>query len=106
MFSPSGSPGHIDKCHLFIGCSILCIGILSDPKHPNNGSYRTALDLGLHFLLRLKQPSGADHNLENSTCFPLKYTMDSPIVIVSRCMGKSIRMQRIYLSEREIVIIH
>ena len=31
------------------------------------------------------------HNLENYTCDPLKYTMDScPILIVSICMGKYI----------------
>ena len=51
---------------------------------------------GLHCLLGLKQPSCTEihHNFENSTCDPLKYTMDSPILIVSICMGKSIRIQR------------
>ena len=43
------------------------------------------------------QPSGTEihHNLENSTCDPLKYTMGSPILIVSIYMGKSIRIQRV-----------
>ena len=35
------------------------------------------------------------HNLENSTCDPLKYTMGSPILIVPIYMGKSIRIQRV-----------
>ena len=50
-----------------------------------------------HCLLRLKQSSGTDlnHNLENATCDPLKYTLGSPILIVSICMGKSIRIKRV-----------
>ena len=45
---------------------------------------------GLHCLLRLKQSSGTGihHNLENSTFYFLKYTMSSPTLIVSICMGK------------------
>ena len=51
----------------------------------------------LHCLLRLKQPSGTvkHHNLENSIFDPLKYTMGIPILIVSICLGKSIRIQRV-----------
>ena len=50
---------------------------------------------GLHCLLRLKQSSGTEtrNYLENSTRDPLKYTMGSPILIVSICMGKSIRIK-------------
>ena len=35
------------------------------------------------------------HNLETLTCDPFKYTMGSPILIVSICMGQSIRIQRV-----------
>ena len=35
------------------------------------------------------------HTLETLTCEPLKYTMDSPVLFVSLCMGKSIRIQRV-----------
>ena len=54
----------------------------------------------LHFiLLGLKLPSGTEihHNLETSTCDPLKYKMDTPILIVLiiTCMGKSVRIQRV-----------
>ena len=35
------------------------------------------------------------HNLENSTFDSLKYTMESPILIVSIYMGKSIRIQSV-----------
>ena len=47
---------------------------------PNAAFYQ-----GLHCLLRLIQPLGTEihNNLENSTCDPLKYTMGSPIFIVS-----------------------
>ena len=45
-----------------------------------------------------KVPSGGIktlHNLENPTCDPLKYTMGSPVLIVSTCMVKSIGIQRV-----------
>ena len=44
-----------------------------------------AFHQGLHCLLRLKHAPGTEihHNLENSTCDPLKYTMGSPILILS-----------------------
>ena len=35
---------------------------------------------------------------ENSTCDPLKYTMGSPKLIVSICMGKSIRIQGLMIT--------
>ena len=45
---------------------------------------------GLHCLLRLKQHSGTEiclhHNLETSTCDPLKYKMGNPILNTSICM--------------------
>ena len=52
---------------------------------------------GMHYLLRIKESSGTEihYNLENSTRDPLKYLMGSPILIVSSCMGKSIRIQRV-----------
>ena len=44
-------------------------------------------------------------NLDNSTCDPLKYTMDRPILIVSVCMVKSTRKQRVkqYMYNRYIL---
>ena len=50
----------------------------------------------LHCLLRSKQYLGTDvhYNLKSSTCGPLKYTMSRPIIIVSICVGKSIRYKR------------
>ena len=59
--------------------------------------HNAAVHQGQHCVLRLKQPSGTNlhHNLENSTCDPLKYTIGSPIHIESICMGKSIRILRV-----------
>ena len=59
--------------------------------------HNAAFHQGLHCLLRLKQPSGTEihYNLENSTYDPLMHTMGSTILIVSICMGKSIRIQRV-----------
>ena len=59
-----------------------------------------AFHQNLHCLLRLKQPSGTEilHNLENSNCDPFEYSMGSPMLIVSICMGKSIRIQRVKVS--------
>ena len=57
---------------------------LANSEDPEELQYNAAFHQGLHCLLRLKQPSGKEihHNLENSTCDPLKYTMGSPILIV------------------------
>ena len=72
------------------------MGTLANSADPDEMQHGAAFHLGLHSLLRLQQPSGTDkhHNFENSTCDPLKYTMVSPIFIVSICMRKSIRIQR------------
>ena len=65
---------------------------LANSEDPDKMQHYAAFYLGLHCLLRSKQSSGTkiQHNLENSTCDPLKYTMGSPILILSKCMGKSI----------------
>ena len=70
---------------------------LANSEDPDEMQHNAAFHQGLHCLLRLKQPSGAEihRNLENSTCDPLKYTVGSSIFNVSRCMGKSIRIQRV-----------
>ena len=72
------------------------MGTLVNGEDPDEMQHNAAFHQGLHCLLRLKQPSGTEihHNLENSTFVPFKYTMGSPINIVSICMGKSIRIQR------------
>ena len=68
-----------------------------DSESTGDGVQIAAFHVGLHCLLRLKQHSGIEihHNLKNSTCDPLKYRMDSPILIVSICIRKSIRIQRV-----------
>ena len=77
------------------------MGTLANSQDPYEMQHNAAFHQGLHCLLRLKQPSGTEiHytcNLETSTCDPLKYTMDSPILIVhvSICVEKSIRIQRV-----------
>ena len=63
----------------------LTLCILETPKwvllseDPDEMQHYAAFHQGLHCLLRLKQPSRTEihHNLENSTCDPLKYTMES-----------------------------
>ena len=60
---------------------------------------KAAFHPGLHFLLRLKQSWGAEihHNLENTTCDPLKFKMGSPILIVSFFRIESANNQTFYL---------
>ena len=73
-------------------------GTLAISEDPDEMQHNAAFHLGLHCLLRLKQPTGTEihHNLENSTFDLLMYTMGIPrILIVSICMGKSIRIQRV-----------
>ena len=69
---------------------------------PDEMQHDAAFHQDLHCLLRLKQPSGTEvhHNLENATCDPIKYTIGSPILIVSICKGKSIRIQRVKKSQK------
>ena len=73
------------------------MGSLAKGEDPDEMQHAAAFHQGLHCLLRLKQPSGTEihHNLENFTCDPLKNTMCSPIIIVSICIGKSTRIQRV-----------
>ena len=73
------------------------MGTLAKSEDPDEMQHNPAFHQGLHCLLRLKLPSGTKihHNLQNSTCDPLTYTMGSSILIVSICMGESIRIQRV-----------
>ena len=71
------------------------MGTLANSEDPDEMQHNAAFHLGLHYLLGLKQPSGTEinHDLENFTCDPLKYTMGSPILLESICMGKSTSIQ-------------
>ena len=64
------------------------MGTLASSEDSDEMQHYAAFHQGLHCLLRLKQPSGAEihHNLENFTCHPLHHTMDKPILIVSICI--------------------
>ena len=52
---------------------------LANSEDPGVMQHNAAFHQCLHCLLRLKQSSRTEihHNLENSTCDPLKYTMGS-----------------------------
>ena len=45
------------------------------------------------------------HDLENSTCDPLKYTMGTLILILSICMGKSIGIERVEIDHEIICMV-
>ena len=57
------------------------MGTLANSEDPDKMQHYATFHQALHCLLILKQPSGAEihHDLENSTCDPLKYRMDKPI---------------------------
>ena len=65
------------------------MGNLANSEDPDEMQHHAAFHQGLHCLLRLKQSSGTDihHNIENTTCYPLKYTMGSPNVSGYRCVS-------------------
>ena len=67
------------------------MGTLAKSEDPDEMQHYAAFHQGLHYLLRLKQPLETEiyHNIENTTCDTLKYTMGSPIHIESIYMGKS-----------------
>ena len=73
------------------------MGTLAKVEDPDEMHHNAAFHQGLHSLLIFEEHSGAviHHNLDNSTCDPLKCTMGSPILNVSICMEKSIRIQRV-----------
>ena len=56
---------------------------MANSEDPDEMQHNAAFHPGLHYLLRLKQPSETEthNNLENSTCDPLEYTMGSPILL-------------------------
>ena len=67
------------------------MGTLSNSEDPDEMQHHAAFHQGLHCLLISKQPSGIEiyHNLEKIlTCDPLKYTMGSPMLILSIRRGK------------------
>ena len=65
------------------------MGMFANSENPDEKQHDTAFYQGLHCLLRLKQPSGTEiHHIENSTCDPLQYKMDSLIFSVSIFNGK------------------
>ena len=74
---------------------------LANNENPDEIMHYAAFHQGVHCLPRLIQPSGTEihYTLDNSTCDPLKYKMASPILFVSICMGKSIRIQWVDNSE-------
>ena len=73
------------------------MGTYANSEDPDEMQHNAAFHQGLHCLLRSKKPLGAEkcHNLEYSTCNPLKYTIGSSMLIVSICMGQSIRIKRV-----------
>ena len=66
------------------------MGTLANSEDPDEMQHYAAFHQGLHYLLRLKQPSGTKTpgNLENSTCDPFKYTMGSPMYLY-QCVWKN-----------------
>ena len=80
---------------------------MANSEDPDEMQDAAAFHQGLHCLLRLKEPSGMEkihRNLEMSTRDPFKYTMCSPILIVSMYMRKTIRIQRVKYVPRLILV--
>ena len=72
---------------------------MANGEDPDEMQHDAAFHQGLHYLLRLKQPSETEihHNLLTSTCDHSKYKMGNAILItVSICMGKSMRTEKIF----------
>ena len=64
-------------------------GSFAKSEDPDEMQHNAAFHQHLHCLPRLKQPLGTEHhNLEKSTCDPLKCTIGSPILIVSSMDGQ------------------
>ena len=70
---------------------------IANSEDTDEMQHDAAFHQGLHCLLILQQPAGTEthQNLENSTFDRLKVLMGSSKLIVSICVGKSIRIQRV-----------
>ena len=87
------------------GRHILVLRLLESLKRVLLQTVKTLMkcSIVLHFirvstvLPRLNKPSGSDihHNYEISSSDPQNSQLDNPILIVSICMGKSIRIQKV-----------
>ena len=62
------------------------MGTLANSEDPDEMQHIVAFHQGLHCLLRFKSGTEIHHDLENSTCDPLKSTVGSLTFIVSICM--------------------
>ena len=74
------------------------MGDLANSEDLDEMQHNAAFHQGLHFLLRLKHPSGTDihYNSKTSTCGYFKYKMGNPILIsICISMGKSVRIQSV-----------
>ena len=67
---------------------------LSNSEDPDEMQHNVAFHQA-KILKNLQGQKYIHEKLETSTCDPLKYKMGNPILIVSICMGKSIRIQRV-----------
>ena len=72
---------------------------MANSDDPDEMQHDAVFHLGHHCLRRLKGPTGTEihHDLEKSSCDPLTCTIDSPIINVLICTGKSIRIQEQHL---------
>ena len=72
------------------------MGTLGNSNDPDAMQRIAAFHQGRHCLLIVKESSEREinHNLENSACDPLDFTMGRTILIVSIFMGNSTRIQR------------
>ena len=72
---------------------------LANSEDPDEMQHNAAFHQGLHCLLKIKTTFRdritAYFRKFYLSCDPLKYTMGSTILIVSICIGKSFRIQKV-----------
>ena len=80
---------------------------MTNSANPDEMQHNAAFHQGLHCLLRQNQLLGTEihHNLETSTCDPLKYKMGNTILIVLIYMGKSIRIKRVNILKGAAILM-
>ena len=69
------------------------MGTLANNEDPDKIQYNAAFYQGLHCLPRSKRPLGAEKHQNFGTCDQVKCKMDSPILLISICTGKSVRIK-------------
>ena len=98
IYSLVRKPSNLDTADLLQLYWTPIDGYFAHSEDPDEMLHNLAFHQGLHFLHKKKMSTETHHNIEISTCDPLKYKIDSQAItysLVLICTGKFISMKRV-----------